>query len=157
MHVEKEKMMIQFGNNTLQWWRWASLVLQQVGVQTSEETHDIKYDDVEMHVWLRSGNNADVEHLGLGTGWSTDIRRDADSDPSRRRYLALHFKMVSRDENEHSGFSLSSQGSFCFSYIAWYRILSATMRQYLMTLLAYLCIFLCCNLSDMAQRAKIYI
>ena len=47
-------------------------------------------------------------------GWSTDIRRDADSDPSRRRYLALHFKMVSRDENEHSGFSLSSQGSFCF-------------------------------------------
>ena len=56
--------------------------------------------------------------FGLAAGWNTDIRRDADSDPSRRRYLALHFKMVSRDENEHSGFSLSSQGSFCFSYIA---------------------------------------
>ena len=56
--------------------------------------------------------------FGLAAGWSTDIRRDADSDPSRPRYLALNFKMVSRDENEHSGIFLSSQGSFCFSYIA---------------------------------------
>ena len=56
--------------------------------------------------------------FGLAAGWNTDIKRDADSHPSRRVYLALRFKTVSRDENEHSDFSLSSQGSFCFSYIA---------------------------------------
>ena len=77
--------MIKFGNNALQWWRWASLGLQrsqQAEAQTSEAMHDIKNDDVEMHVWLRSGNNVDVEHL-----WSCSMLEHRHQKRCRERSI----------------------------------------------------------------------